>query len=80
STLDEFSRSMSGSPDFNGLYVDKLSLFSKLKSLGVKKDDVIISINGTTIKDGIVDFKKLKSKNIVLEIIRQQKLTEIGRN
>ncbi|MEG0546613.1 MAG: right-handed parallel beta-helix repeat-containing protein [Oscillospiraceae bacterium] len=80
STLDEFSRSMSGSPDFNGLYVDKLSAFSKLKSLGVKKDDVIISINGTTIKNGIVDFKKLKSKNIVLEIIRQQKLTVIGRN
>lgn len=73
SFLDERLRSATGAPSLDGVYVERLKLFSGLKKRGIQKSDVILAVNGKPFSGTKQDFAALLQKNSEAEIIRQQK-------
>ena len=75
-SLDEGLRSLTGAPDLNGIYVERLYLFSRLKKCGIMKNDVLISVDGNPFTGSNQDFGKI-SYDSKIEVIRQQKLQSL---
>lgn len=71
-SMDESLRSATGAPDLNGLYVERLYSFSRLKKCGVMKNDVLISVNGSIFTGAKKEFADITNGGKV-ELIRQQK-------
>lgn len=71
-SLNEGLRSLTGAPNLNGLYVENLYPFSRLKKCGIMKNDVIISVDGKPFDGSKKDFSKILNGGKA-EIIRQQK-------
>lgn len=71
--LNENKRSMAGAPDLNGLYVEKLALFSPLKKLGVQPNDVLLAVDGQTLVQAVKPNWRALQQAKQLEIVRQQK-------
>lgn len=71
-SMDEGLRSATGAPDLNGFYVERLSIFSRLKKYGIMKNDVLISVDGNIFTGSKQDFTNIFHGSRV-EVIRQQK-------
>lgn len=71
--MDERLRSATGAPSLDGIYVERLRLFSKLKKRGIQPNDVILTVNGEPFFGTPKDFAALLQNNSETEIIRQQK-------
>lgn len=71
--MDERLRSVTGAPSLDGIYVERLRLFSKLKKRGIQPNDVILTVNGEPFFGTPKDFAALLQNNSETEILRQQK-------
>lgn len=75
SCMDERLRSATGAASLDGIYVERLRLFSGLKKRGIQKNDVIVSVNGKPFFGTAKEFAVLLKANSEAELIRQQKRT-----
>lgn len=75
-SLDEGLRSATGAPDLSGIYVMRLSPFSKLKRRGIQKNDVILTVNENTFTGSKNDFELLLNRGKA-DVIRSQKRIEV---
>lgn len=73
SFMDERLRSATGAMGLDGVYVERLRLFSKLKKRGIQKNDVILTVNGEPFFGTAKEFAVLLQNGSEAEIIRQQK-------
>lgn len=73
--MDERLRSATGTASLDGIYVERLRLFSGLKKRGIQKNDVIVSVNGKPFFGTPKEFAALLKANSEAELIRQQKRT-----
>lgn len=71
--MDERLRSATGAPSLQGIYVERLRLFSKLKKRGIQPNDVILTVNGEPFFGTPKEFAALLQNNSETELIRQQK-------
>lgn len=61
SAVDEQIRSFTAAPGTNGIYVQRVGLFSPLKKYGVRPEDILLELDGEPIPGPDFDFGKFKT-------------------
>lgn len=70
SNIDESIRTIVGANGYDGVYIKDINILSRLYFKGVRKNDVILSINNE--KVDIDNFRKMKNNIHTITIIRKQ--------